>query len=360
MQVVIYMKKIITNIFALALLTLVAGCNNTNSKTITSKEDTSSQESIPSSEPSSSSSEDIDDGREIKENKLYTDSGLTVNFQEKGARISSITYEKDGSTKIIAKDGFVVGRCANRIGGAKFTLNGTEYNLTKFSDGNHLHGGGNGGQWQGPFANSNWTKVGQTASTITYTIHSADKDNGYPGNMDMTVKYTLKQSGELSIEYTATSDQDTLCNPTNHLYMTMNGSSNYNDLDLWINADKYTPLQNSLPTGEIANVAGTQYDYSTEKAFDGSKEYDDNYVLNGEGYRKVATMTGKSLGMKVDVYTDRPGLQLYKAGQGQVCLESQMFPDMINRPEFAEYGTTVLKAGEEFYSKTAYCFSPVE
>ena len=111
----------------------------------------------------------------------------------------------------------------------------------------------------------------------------------------------------------------------------------------------------SVPT--IDPVAGTQFDYSTEKAFDGSKSYDDNYVLKGEGYRKAATMTGTSLGLKIDVYTDRAGLQLYKDGSGNICLETQQFPDMINHPEFAEYGTTVLKAGETFYSKTAYVFS---
>ena len=138
--------------------------------------------------------------------------------------------------------------------------------------------------------------------------------------------------------------------------MTMNGNSSYDNIKLWIDADNYTPLANQLPTGEIAPVAGTQFDYTTEKAFDGSKEYDDNLVLNGEGYRKVATLTGVSLGVKVDVFTDRPGLQLYKAGSGQICLESQMFPDAINQANFED---PLLKAGETFYSKTAYTFSKV-
>ena len=89
--------------------------------------------------------------------------------------------------------------------------------------------------WRGPFATKDWTKVEQTASSITYTIHSPDGENGYPGNMDMTVKYTLKQSGELLIEYTATSDKDTLCNPTNHLFMAPNGNNSYNDIILEIN-----------------------------------------------------------------------------------------------------------------------------
>ena len=106
-------------------------------------------------------------------------------------------------------------------------------------------------------------------------------------------------------------------------------------------------------------MEGTQFDYRTEKAFDGSKSYDDNYVLNGTGYRKVASMTGKTLGIKVDVFTDRAGLQLYKDGSGNICLETQQFPDMINHPEFASYGTTVLKANETFNSKTTYHFTKV-
>ena len=139
--------------------------------------------------------------------------------------------------------------------------------------------------------------------------------------------------------------------------MTMNGDTSYSNINLKINADNYTPLVNQLPTGEIAPVSGTKFDYTTEKAFQGSQEYDDNYVLNGEGYRNVATLTGTKLGVKVDVFTDRPGLQLYKAGNGQICLESQMMPDAINQANFED---PLLKAGENFYSKTAYVFSEVK
>ena len=90
-----------------------------------------------------------------------------------------------------------------------------------------------------------------------------------------------------------------------------------------------------------------------------SKNYDDNYVLNGEGFRHVATLTGNTSKLAVLVHTDRPGLQLYKDGSGSICLETQMFPDMINQPTFADYGTTILRANEEFYSKTAYVFSAI-
>ena len=139
--------------------------------------------------------------------------------------------------------------------------------------------------------------------------------------------------------------------------MRMNGNNSYNNLKLWLNADNYTPRissSNKLPNGTIASVTGTDFDYTTEKAFDGSKSYDDNLVLNGTGYRKVATMTGTSLGLKVDVFTDRPGLQLYNEGSGNVCLETQMMPDAINQSAFED---PILRANETFYSKTAYCFS---
>lgn len=311
----------------------------------------SSEENITSSseEPISSASSN-DDGRELRENELYTDDGLVVKFNAKGARIDKIMW----GNKQIAKDGFTVGRCANRIAGAQFTLNGINYNLTKNDGNNSLHGGGN--SWQGPFANATWTKVSQTPSSIVYSIHSPKGDNGYPGNLDMTVAYTLSQDGELSIEYNAISDEDTLCNPTNHLFIAINGTTSYSNIDLWIDADNYTPLQNGIPTGEIVSVVGTQFDYREEKAFDGSKKYDDNYALNGEGYRKVATMTGKSLGVKVDVYTDRPGLQLYKDGSGNICLETQLYPDAVHHDNFP---SAVLEANTDFYSKTSYCFSPV-
>lgn len=319
----------------------------------TSEQITSAPISTTSSETSSSTTSSS--SQTYKNNELSTASGLVINFKATGASIDKITFKN----KQIAKDGFVVGRCANRIANGKFSIDGTQYSVSINASPHSLHGGAGTGMnsWRGPFATKDWTKVEQTASSITYTIHSVDGENGYPGNMDMTVKYTLSEAGELAIEYTATSDKDTLCNPTNHLFMDLNGSRSYDNVKLWIDADNYTPLSNQIPTGQIASVAGTQFDYSTEKAFDKSKSYDDNYALNGEGYRKVATMTGTSLGVKVDVFTDRPGLQLYKDGSGNICLETQMFPDAINQ---ADFESPILRANDVFYSKTAYCFSSVE
>lgn len=354
------MKNVLKNLLFVSILSILAACSGPSSEqsepasvpaSKTSSIIVPSSTSIPSSKPVSGNTSS---SASFTNDELSNVEGLVIKFKKTGASIDSIKW--DGKT--IAKDGFVVGRCANRIAAGKCTISGQQYTLTINNNGNHLHGGNGSGMnsWRGPFATNDWTKVEQTANTITYSFHSKDGDNGYPGNMDMTVKYTLSDHGELLIEYTATSDKDTLCNPTNHLFMTLNGDTSYNNLNLLINADNYTPLVNQLPTGEIAPVSDTKFDYTTEKAFQGSQEYDDNYVLNGEGYRNVASLTGTKLGVKVEVYTDRPGLQLYKAGNGQICLESQMFPDAINQPKFED---PLLKAGEQFYSKTAYSFSKI-
>lgn len=346
------MKKILARLALISFALITAACGNKGSSSETSSSvepSISSDTSVPSSNslaPSSSNPKIVD-------NQLSAANGLKVYFKEQGARIDKIEF--DG--KQIAKDGFTVGRVANRIADGKFTLNGTQYSVTKNDGNNSLHGGGR--SWQGPFATSNWKKEEQTINSIKYSIVSQDKDNGYPGEMKMFVTYTLSDAGELSIEYSATTTQDTLCNPTNHLFIDINGSRSYSNVKLQVAGSNYTPLQNQIPTGEVKSVAGTKFDYIDEKAFKSSESYDDNYVLDKakDTFGKAATLTGTQY--KVDVYTDRPGLQLYKDGNGNICLETQMMPDAINHPEFDKYGTTVLKAGETFTSKTTYHFSKV-
>ena len=351
------MKKILARLALISFALITAACGNKGSSAEASsmKPSVSSDTSISSVEKSSSSSTS---SKTYSSNyQLSTASGLKVYFKEQGARIDKIEY----NGKQIAKDGFTVGRVANRIANGKFTLNGTQYSVTLNDRPNSLHGGGS--NWQGPFANANWKTEEQTASSIKYKIVSADNDNGYPGEMTMYVTYTLTEAGELSIEYSATTTKDTLCNPTNHLFIDINGNRSYNNVKLQINADSYNPLNNNkIPTGEIKSVAGTNFDYLEEKTLKGDRsiQYDHNYVLNHTtkgDYMKAATLTGTQY--KVDVYTDRPGMQLYKDDNGNVCLETQMLPDAINHPGFDEYGTTILRAGETFTSKTTYHFSKV-
>ncbi len=360
------MKKIFSTLILLSLITALSSCGSSSSQPIseksseepsaTSQVEVSSDDIVSSSKEESSEPEPSSDpAHPMKENELYTDSGLSVKFKATGASIDRITW----NGKQVAKDGFVVGRCANRIAGGTFKIDGTTYSVSKNDGQNSLHGGSGSGMnsWRGPFATKDWTKVSQTADTITYSIHSNDGENGYPGNMDMTVKYTLSSEGELKIEYSAITDKATLCNPTNHLFIDINGNRSYDNVDLMINADNYTPLSNQIPTGDISPVAGTQFDYREKKAFDKSKSYDDNYVLNGEGFRHVATLTGNTSKLAVLVHTDRPGLQLYKDGSGNICLESQMMPDAINHDNFEN---PILRPGEEFYSKTSYTFLAID
>ena len=372
------MKKTITSLFILAALSLLVGCSgghssvNEKSSSLSDEEssslveDSSSSSQVSSSKhtttssqqkSSSSQAKSSSSSQSFKDNELSTASGLTIKFKATGASIDTIKW---GNTQI-AKDGFTVGRCANRIANGKFSIDGTQYSVSVNSGSHSLHGGAGSGMnsWRGPFATKDWTRVSQTANSIKYKIESPDGENGYPGKMEMTVTYTLSEAGELAIEYSATTTKDTLCNPTNHLFFAINGNNSYDNINLQIDADNYTPLSNQIPTGAISPVAGTQFDYTTEKAFDKSKNYDDNLVLNGTGYRKVATLTGLTSKIKVDVSTDRPGLQLYKDGSGNICLETQMFPDMINHPEFDSYGTAILRAGETFSSKTAYTFTKI-
>ena len=345
------MNKNITRLLAISLMALVTACGSNPETSSSSTAGNSSKSSNTSSVSTSSSNSKSSSSSNTLNNDpvtLTTTDGLSIKFVSTGAKIDSVSY---GTTKI-ASNGFTVGRCANRIANGQFVLNGKTYNVAKNNGNDSLHGGDTRGNWQGTIATSQWQKTAQTDSSVSYSYNSADGENGYPGNMVLTVKYTLSQSGELLIEYTATTDKDTLCNPTNHLFIDISGNRSYNNLKLWIDADNYTPRSGNLPTGQISPVAGTQFDYRTEKTFDSSKSYDDNLVLNATEYSKAATLS--STKYKVDVFTDRPGLQLYKENNGNICLETQMFPDAVNQANFED---PILRAGETFYSKTAYCFS---
>ncbi|NLB49003.1 MAG: hypothetical protein GX813_04105, partial [Erysipelotrichia bacterium] len=167
--------------------------------------------------------------------------------------------------------------------------------------------------------------------------------------------YTLRNSGELTIEYTATSDADTLINPTNHVYLSLNGNNSAQNHTLWIDADNHTEMVSQIPNGNISPVT-ERLDFTTARTMPvSSPNYDDNYALNGDGYRKVASLTGQTSIINVDVYTDRPGLQLYNTNS-HICLETQLYPDAINHENFA---SPILRADDEFYSKTAYVFTKI-
>jgi aldose 1-epimerase len=281
-------------------------------------------------------------------------------------------YETNGGSV-----GGTVGRFANRIGKGRFTIGGKEYQLTTNNGPNTLHGG------RDFFIRRHWTLEKEEDHSVTFFLHSEDGDQGFPGNTDIRVTYTVMEEQELQIDYKACSDADTPLNLTNHSYFNAAGHDSGSVLDqlVAVEADKYTETDEfSLPTGRLIQVAGTPMDFRVPKALgkDIGKDYyalaygsgyDHNYAIRGEGYRKAAELYCPESGILMTVKTDLPGLQLYSAnhlgpveGKGgviykprhAVCFETQYYPDAINNENFPG---GLLKAGREFNSTTAYAFS---
>ncbi len=279
--------------------------------------------------------------------------------------------------------GSVIGRYANRIAKGRFVLNGKEYKLAVNNGENSLHGGLKGLDkvvWK---ARPLRTRGG---SALELTYLSKDGEEGYPGNLSVRVVYTLTDGNELKINYTATTDKDTIINLTNHAYFNLAGQGNGDILKhkLVINADRFTPAdEKSIPTGELRSVTGTPFDFRRAMAIgariEGEDEqlkfgrgYDHTFVINGRAgmLRLAATASEPTTGRVMEVWTTEPGMQLYtgnylestmvgKGGKayGQrhgFCLETQHFPDSPNKPHFP---STVLRKGDQFTSTTVYKFS---
>lgn len=312
--------------------------NNDSGKTDNNNGNNNNEENNPNEDENQETFVDME---------LSNKNGLVVKFANKGAKIDSV---KLNNVKI-AENGFIAGRVANRIANAKFDLDGVTYNIDKNQWEKHcLHGGRKG------FGEIDWTKSYQNASKIVFSLDSADGDQGFPGKMHVTTTYTLSDDGTLDIEYSAKCDKKTLFNPTNHLYMNMNGvdTGTWNNHTLWTIASEYTKADNDLiPTGEFASVTGTTLDYTTKADYKGNN--DSNLVLSKvkeTEYKKVAELTGKTTGITCEVSTDRVGLQLYN-DNGHICLEAQDFPDAIHHSNFP---SIVLEANQDYYSKTSYKF----
>ncbi|MFA9396981.1 MAG: aldose epimerase family protein [Clostridiaceae bacterium] len=279
--------------------------------------------------------------------------------------------------------GVIAGRYANRIANASFKLNDKEYNLAKNDGNNHLHGGIKGFNkvlWKAEIIEEN----GEESLSLSYK--SVDMEEGYPGNLNVKVIYTVTEDNELKIEYKGISDKDTIVNLTNHSYFNLNGygSGDVLNHDLMINADNFTVIdKEAIPTGELRKVFGTPFDFTKLKKIgkniDDSYEqvksssgYDHNFVINDEGekLKKTAYAIGDKSGITMEVYTTKPGVQLYTANfldgseigknstpcneRNGFCLETQHYPDSINQNNFP---SPIIKKGEEYNYLTIYKFS---
>ena len=240
--------------------------------------------------------------------------------------------------------GAIVGRYANRIANAQFTLDGKTYRLAANNGANHLHGGVTG------FDKRVW-RAACDATSLELRYLSPDGEEGYPGNLDVRVTYTVSDDNELIVEYFATTDQATPVNLTQHSYFNLAGDGEVRDHLLQIDADAITAVDDHLlPTGVRAPVVGTPYDFRALTPI-GSRRagnYDHNFVLKG-GVRVVEPRSGRTL----DVQTTEPGMQLYTGYSRGLCLETQHFPDSPNQPSFP---STILRPGTEYRSRTVLTF----
>ena len=284
-------------------------------------------------------------------------------------------YKKAGS----AYYGATIGRYGNRLAGGKFKLDGKEYTLFKNNGPNTLHGGKSG------FDNKVWDGKQIDSSTVELTYLSKDMEEGFPGNLKVKVTYILGDDNSLKIAYEATTDKNTVVNLTNHSYFNLNGAGSGTALDhlVQIDADKYTPVDATLiPTGKIDLVKGTPFDFTTATAIGSrigkddtqlkyGKGYDHNYVLNSHDISKpIATVIGDRSGIKMEVFTEEPGLQFYTGNfmdgshtlfggktddhRTAFAMETQHYPDSPNQPTFP---STELKPGAVYKTQTIYKFS---
>ncbi|HTG27827.1 MAG TPA: aldose epimerase family protein [Methylomirabilota bacterium] len=334
------------------------------------------------------------DGREAHLYTLSNKSGMQVVISDFGGTVVSIKvpdrHGKIGDVVLgydtlagyqegTASFGATVGRYANRIGGAKFSLDGKEYALEKNNGENHLHGGFNKVLWDAQPA------TGKAGPSLKIHYLSKDGEENFPGNLSVTAVFTLTDANELKIDYTATTDKKTVLNLTNHSYFNLKESGTILDHQLTLKASRFTPVDaGMIPTGELRPVVGTPFDFRQPTAIGARIGQDDEQLKLGHGYDHnwvldtdmkaepslAAIVYEPTTGRVVEAWTTEPGIQVYTGnflggtppGKGgkiyeprfAVCLETQHFPDSPNHPDFP---TTTLVPGKEFHSTTIYKFS---
>lgn len=336
------------------------------------------------------------DGQEMHIYVMENEAGMSAAVSEYGATLVYLLVpDKDGYRRDVVLGyndvtgyenggeyfGATVGRHANRIAGSSVEINGEVYKLDQNEASNNLHSGFNS------YNKRVWQVVEKDKHFITFAIISPDGDQGFPGKAVVKVTYELTEDNTLKITYYGKADKDTIFNMTNHSYFNLNGHENGDILEhiVTVDSDAYTRNDEaSIPTGEVVDVTGTPMDFRTPKKLgeeiDSDYEatrisggYDNNWVLKNNGkFAKVAQATGDMSKIVMEVYTDLPGIQIYTGNflnkeegkfgtvydkRSAVCFETQYFPDGIHHDNFPN---TILKAGEEYYTTTAYKFLTAE
>ena len=332
------------------------------------------------------------DGREVFEYTIENANEVSVSIITYGATLNKIVCpDRDGNMAdiLVGFDtleghvnypgyycGQTVGQYANRICNGQFEINGEKYQVTQNEKGvTCLHGGAE-------YSHAIWSAIIADDNKVEFSYFSKDGNEGFPGNVEVKVTFTLNDDNVIAIDYEAVSDKDTIINMTNHAYFNLGTAANGDVLDheLMLNCDFYTPTDEmSIPTGEIRSVEGTAFDFRTPKkigrdinADDAQliqcRGYDHNFCINGESgkMRHFASCYDEKTGRTLDAYTDLPGVQLYTGnfmtddeGKGGIkfdkhyafCLETQFYPDTPNQKNFPQ---CTFKAGEKYRTTTKY------
>lgn len=256
--------------------------------------------------------------------------------------------------------GAVIGRVSNRIENGRFTVNGQTYLATRNHGAHCLHGGLKG------FDKRIWEVCREDRDALTLSYDSPDGEEGFPGNLKVTVTYALTDDCGFRISYTAVSDADTVVNLTNHAFFNVNGAERTAaGMKLWIDADSITPVNDQMvPYNTFFAVNNTLYDFKTFRSFSGDLTaepilgqrgyYDENFVLNGTGMRTVAKLFSEETGILMEVVTDQPGMQVYTRNPSGIALETQHFPNAMNCPD---YPSVILLKNKVYRTTTTYRFS---
>ena len=386
-------KYILRGTLVLVSIFLMATCKPKTEPTVTTESDSAQMVTI-----NESSFGNLPDGSAVTLYTFRNAHGTEVKIIDYGGIITSLkTADRSGVFEdvVLGYDslsgymkapsffGCIVGRYGNRIAKGQFTLDGKKYNLVKNNGENHLHGGTKG------FDKVMWEATPSTSAdgaSLKLTYVSKDMEEGYPGNLHVTVTYTLTNDNELKIDYEATTDKKTVLNLTNHSYFNLSGNTKRNILDhkLSLAASKFLPVDATLiPTGELKAVKGTPFDFTSPEII--GKRINDEHpqIKAGIGYDHCwvfdkplgtlglgATVYDTLSGRYMEMFTTEPGTQFYSGNflNGTVtgkfnmvyekrygmCLETQHFPDSPNRPEFP---SVVLSPGETYKTQTIYKFS---